>query len=178
MRYQKFLDYTRSRSLQTTTSSPELASHEEVLLARHAVLPNAWRTPKYVCVGGYNRVACWKFQRLDNGVRREVRQREGKGGREVVFFPAHTFSAPSTQSDRLEQAIWPRAFPFSSGKSTGDEITHKLEDQVCASHPLTLQVYFLFEKRICLSHACHKISWINNAQSPYQVTQQNTNWII
>ena len=61
-----------------------------------------------------------------------MRQREGKGGREVVFFPAHTFSAPSTQSDRLEQAIRPRAFPFSSGKSTGDEITHKLEDQVCA----------------------------------------------
>ena len=44
MRYQKFLDYTRSRSLQTTTSSPELASHEEVLLARHAIIPNAWRT--------------------------------------------------------------------------------------------------------------------------------------
>ena len=41
MRYQKLLDYTRSRSLQITTSSPELASHEEVLLARHAVLPNA-----------------------------------------------------------------------------------------------------------------------------------------
>ena len=36
MRYQKFLDYTRSRSLQTTTSSLELAFQEEVLLARHA----------------------------------------------------------------------------------------------------------------------------------------------
>ena len=86
MRYLKFLDYTRSINLQTTTSSPELASHEEVLLARHAILPNAWRTPKYVCVGGYNRVACWKLQRLDSGVQREVREREEKGGRDAVFF--------------------------------------------------------------------------------------------
>ena len=182
MRYQKFLDYTRSRSLQTTTSSTELASHEEVLLARHAILPNAWRTPKYVCLGGYNRVACWKLQRLDSGVQREVRERQGKGGREAVFF----LLIPSLRRPHnliaWKKAVWPRAFPFSLGKSTGDEITQKRGDQLCASRPLTLYVYFLFVyhmhviKSVESRKHSHPIRWHNRtliesykAQSPHQV---------
>jgi len=168
---------TRSRNYQTTTSSPELAFHEDVLLARHAILPNAWRTAKFVCVGGYNRVACWKLQRLDSGMQCEVREREKKEKVRLFFFPAHTFSASFTQSDRLEQVIRPRAFPFLREKPWGRDYTQTWGPGLCLTSTYSLSL-FLSEKRIYLSHACHKISRINKTQSPHQVTQQNTNWVI
>ena len=151
MRYQKFLDYTRSRSLQTTTSSPELASHEEVLLARHAVLPKAWRTPKYVCVGGYNRVACWKFQRLDNGVRREVRQREGKGGREAVFScsyllcAVHTIWSPGT--GYLTQGF----SLFFGKKHWGRDYTQTWGPGLCLTSTYSLSLFFVWKKDLFIT---------------------------
>ena len=154
MRYQKSLDYTRSRSLQTTTSSPELASHEEVLLARHAILPNVWRTPKYVCVGGYNRVACWKLQRLDSGAQREVREREGKGGREAVFF----LLTPSLRRPHnliaWNRLSGPGLFPFLREKPWGRDYTQTWGPGLWLTSTYSLSLFFVWKKNLfilCMS---------------------------
>ena len=67
-----------------------------------------------------------------------------KGESEAVFFPAHTFSASFTQSDRLEQAIRPRAFPFPSGKALGKRLHSNLGTRFVP------HIHLLFKFIICL----------------------------
>ena len=191
MRYQKFLDYTRSRSLQTTTSSLELAFHEEVLLARHAILPNTWRTPKYVCVGGYNRVACWKLQRLDSGVQREVRERQGKGGRDAVFFLLTSSLRRPHNLIAWNRLSEPGLFPFLREKALETRLHRNVWTRFVPDIHLLFKFIFCLKKGFVyhmhviksvesMTHS-HPIRWHNRtiiesykALSPHKVPLQMT----
>ena len=64
----------------------------------------------------------------------------------LFFSPAHTLSASFTQSDRLEQAIRPRAFPFSSGKALGKRVHTNLGTRFVPHIHLLFKFIFCLKK--------------------------------
>ena len=172
MRYQKFLDYTRSRSLQTTTSSLELAFHEEVLLARHAILPNAWRTAKFVCVGGYNRVACWKLQSLDSGMQCKVRERGKKGEREAVFSCSYLLCAVHTISSPGTGCLTQGFSLFFGKKHWGRDYTQTWGPGLCFTSTYSLSLFFVWKKDLFIT-CMSKKKVESMTQSHHQVPLQN-----